>query len=501
MNLLRRIFGLGSQQLAAGDAVAVSDEERPTPEDELRQFYGSHEFPPYITRIIGTFNPRAVTMQTRCLMRFSPDVAFMSALVRAPIVNMRWTIESRDQKIAAGTDALLRPQYVSLAKSASLAMLFGFQVIQPIYDPRPFSYQVEDRKEGTSETVTLPLAWTIDRFKGIDPRTVTLVSDEHSDKFKSVKQEILDGKTREVSADNLILWSHRIEDEWGRLTGLGIYDVGYTPWYDQAGLILLRNTYFESRSHPTPIGYATNGTMEDDKDGQKKNAFDIMRAALGALKSRSYVVVSGRRDEKGNRLNSIEYLTDDKRGDMFQQAIDAEGVRILKCGLVPGESATSEPMGSRARAEVHENRLGEIQQTHVDEWRQIFEAYARRVATYHWGRKAVEENGLTVKASGLSPGMQALYKEVLFKILDAEAVLDQGGSVPIRKRIDAVGMADDLEVPMRSLEEAQEEWDQEVAERQAKAEAIAGGEGGVKITEDDERAITDELARKGVIEE
>jgi hypothetical protein len=477
--------------------LAFGEGSTPGEGDLLQAFRGSHEFPPYVTRIIGEFKPHTITMQRRVMMRVSPDVAFMSALVRAPIVNMRWTVESKDAKIAACVDALLRPQYVPLAKSASLAMLLGFQVIQPVYEAKPFSFEVEDRKEGTSQTVTLPMAWTIKRHKGIDPRTLTLVADEKTDEFKGVKQDIEGGKEVEVGADRVILWSFSIEDEWGRLPGFGIYDKAYTPWYDQSGLIFLRNTYFESRAHPTPIGYATQGTVQD-KNRQPIDAVDMMRSALGALRSRSFVVVPGTRDEKGNRHNTIEYLQDDKRGDMFQQAIDAEGVRILKCGLVPGESATSEPMGSRARAEVHENRLGEIQQTHVDEWRQVFQAFARRVAVYHFGEQAVEEAGLLVKAAGLSPGLSSLYREVLGKIMDAESTLADGSSVPLRKRIDAVGMCDDLELPMRPLEEAQEEWDQEVEDRQAKAAEIA--EAGVKITDDMEREVEKDLSRIGATE-
>lgn len=468
--------------------------------DELLSYLGTHDFPPYVQRIIGEFKPRAVTMQQRVMMRYSPDVAFMSALVRAPIVNMRYAIESDDPKMAAGLDAMLRPLYIPLAKAASLAMLYGFQVVQPVYEARPFSYKIEDKAKGTSETVTLPVAWTVKRYKGIDPRTITLKADPKTDEFLSVEQGV-EGKTITVPADQLILWSHGLEDDWGRLTGFGVYDVSFTPWYDQSGLIFLRNGYFEGRANPTPVGYVTETGGSDDKTGQKTSMWELMGKALAALKSRSYVRIPGRRDDKGNRLNEIEYLKDDKRGDMFQQAIDAEGVRILKCGLIPGESATSEPMGSRARAEVHENRLGEIQQTRVDEWCRILEQYLTRVAKYHWPAEQVDKAGIRIKAAGLSPGQQQLYKEVLFKLLDAESLLAQGESVPLHKRLDGLGMADDIGISIRPFAEAQEEWDAERAEREAKADAIAEGGGKVEITDEMEREVQKELARQGVTEE
>jgi hypothetical protein len=493
VSLLSWLFGKRTQQLATEGSDAGG---APTG-DELQAYTGLHEFPAHVRRIIGEFKPQAVTMQRRIQMRYSPDVAFMSALVRAPIINMRYTIESDDPQLAAEIDAMLRPHYVTLAKAASLALLYGFQVVQPVYEPKPFEYKVEDKAKGESKNVRLPIAWVPKRFKGIDPRTLTLKADPRTEEFLLAEQDA-EGRTIRVPAEQLILWTHGLEDDWGRLTGFGVYDNAYEPWYAQSGLILLRNSYFERRADPTPIGYFREGQGTDEKAGGKKTMRELMGDALAAIKARSFVLLPGRRDEKGNRENEITYLADDKRGDMFQQAIDAEGVRILKCGLIPGESATSEPMGSRARAEVHENRLGEIQQTRVDEWCGVLTAYAKRLAAYHRPAEQVEKAGIRIKASGLAPGIQQLYKEVLAKLLDAESLTEQGEAVPLKKRIDAVGMADDLGIPLRPLDEAQEEWDAERKEREAKAAEIA--EGGVPITKDMEREVEKELSRIGAIE-
>jgi len=501
MNILSRVASMVQGMLFGRTQLAAGDDDSDPSGSELQGHFGAHEFPPYVKTIIGEFKPHAVTMPRRIQMRYSPDVAFMSALVRSPIVNMRWTIESRDPQIAALCDAMIRPVYPELSRSASLSPLYGFQLIQPIWQSGPFSFDLEDKTKGETESVTLPVAWAPRRMKGIDPRTITLTSDERTDEFKSASQGLENGKTLTVDAHELLLWSHAVEDEWGRLLGLGILDAAYTPWYDQSGLIFLRNTYFEGRAHPTPIGYATQGTATDKKN-EPIDATEQMRKALAALKARSYVVLSGKRDEKGNRHNEIQYLTDDKRGDMFQQAIDAEGVRILKCGLIPGESSSSEPMGSRARAEVHENRLGEIQQGRVNEFvSKILQPVVDRVILLNKGQKALEESKTSIKAWGLSPGKQLLYRDVLMKIMESEATLEQGDSVPLRKRIDAIGMADDLEMPLRPLDEAQEEWDQEREERQAQADAIAKGKGAVKVTPEMEKQVEEELARIGATDD
>lgn len=475
---------------------------KPDIEDELKQQLGAGDYPPYVTRVIGLYRPTAINMTDRIRMRTQPDVAFMSSLLRSPIVNMRWTIESKDPALAAGTDALLRPAYTSLAKGASLAMLYGFQVIQPVYEAKPFSFEVEDKAEGKSSTTTLPLAWAPVRYKTIDPRTLTLLVDKEEDYFGGVKQNLLEGRDVTVTKENLIYWAFRCEDDWGGLGGLGIFDDAYSPAYNQAALTLMRNRYFERRADPTPVAYAERGKLTD-KDNKAIDGYDLTRKQLGAMRNGSFVIFPAIRDEKGNRVYSVDYLNDDKRGDMYQAAIDSDGVQILKCGLVPGDSATGAAEGgSRARAEVHENRLGEIQQGHVDEWRNIYQEYARRVAIYSFGARRVEENGISVKAAGLSPGLRDLYREVLTKVMDAEATLDQGDSVPLRKRIDAVGMAADLELPLRPLDEAQEEWDAIKAEGEAKAEAIANGQGaGVKITREMEDDVTEELKRTGATEE
>jgi len=67
----------------------------------LKQFFGASEVSGDVRRVIGTFNPRTISIRDRLLMRLDPVIAFGLAILRAPIINLRWSIDSKDPIIAA----------------------------------------------------------------------------------------------------------------------------------------------------------------------------------------------------------------------------------------------------------------------------------------------------------------------------------------------------------------------------------------------------------------
>lgn len=469
--------------------------DRPDINTLLAQNTYDGEIPGYVRRVIGTFNPREVTHDLRLLMRLDPDVAFATAIIRAPIINLRWSVESKDPEIAAYVEAALRPRYRELAKAASTAPLMGFRVIEPAWQTGPLSIQVKGKADGSATWKTIPVAWTYRKFRAIDSRTLTMIPDEAGE-FLGVRQSlgVLKGTNGLAPADRLVLWSFRDEDVDGRLDGFPLYDQAYEPWYWKAAMNLFANRYFERRADPIPKGRAPVST-KDDKGRQVDGQALLVQQILAARNGGAFVLPPTVDEKTGKYTWDIEYLEDSgKAPAAYQARIDKLGVQIFRGLLLPEEAVSATEMGGRARSEEHGARLDDSLQSIVDEFvdevlnPQVVDPLVR----FFKGEEAVRESGTRVKAAGLSGSMRTLLKEVLFKVMEAEAVLDQGGTIPTRKRIAAAQVLNMLDVPMVPEDEIEPE---------PVKEEPAEGDEEVEITPEMEEGVRKELARSGALEE
>jgi hypothetical protein len=467
---------------------------------DLLQHGDEREVSGQIRKWIGIFNPQRININTRLLMRYDPDVAFGLAIRRAPVVNLRWTVESKDPLIKAFVESQLRPLYRQLAKGGSLAIPFGFQVLGKDWVAKPITIEHEDKVDGTVQRKTLPMAWTYKRFKPIDSRTVTLLIDPATDDWGGVRQAgVSQDKDITVGREKAVLWSHADEDNWGKLEGWPLLDQAYEAWWWKAGMNFYANRYYERRADPTPIGTADPRSLRD-KSGLELDGFEYMRRIMRDMKNGAFVVVPSARDDKSNPLFDIKYLTDDQRGEMYQGRIDKLGIQILRGLLVTDEAGTSQETGSRARAEQHAETLGTTQETTVDEWLDevVNPQVVNPLVLYNFGEKALEESDTRITGEGLSGSMRDILKETFIAILNGEQFLADGTTIPLSKRIDGVAIAEKLGFPIVPAKEVEKLMK---AAQNGEDPPAPGEEDDdePEIDEETERAATRALERRGVL--
>ena len=447
-----------------------------------------------ISAVIGAFDPHHVTTDRMLQMRNDPAVAFATAMVRAPVINLNWRIDSLDPKIAASTDAALRPRMRSLLKALSNAMPFGFKVVEKVWKTGPLSYQV-DGGDGKPKTETLPFAWSFERFKPIDGRTLTLLADEVSGEFLGVRQSGSGPKERTASAQQLVLWSFRDEDVDGNLKGYPLYFQMYSPWHSKQRNKMSRDVYLEKNADPIPIGRAVIDEVRDEKN-VRRDGYSHMRRVMNTRDAGGKVILPSKRDEKsGEYLFDIEYRENTgKAADVYQVAIDKDNVEILRGAGITDEVGTSQEMGGRARSETHADTFADTLQGYVDEVvdevlnPQIVDEY---VLLNH-GRQALEQSKTRLVSGGVSRAVIDAQREVLKSVMDAQTMHQSDGKfVPLWKRIDAVGICKTLDIPLLPEDEVEPE---------PKAPEPEESEG-VVITKEMEEAVTRELAQTGALEE
>lgn len=496
MGILSRLFN--RQAPVALSHTPTEATPRPEMGSILNQFFGESQISADVKRILGVFNPQYVGINTRLLMRTDPDVAFGLSILRAPIVNMNWAVESNDPIIKAFIDMNLKAVYRKLATGLSQAVTFGYQLSEKVWESRNFPVTIENDVTGEQETKVIPNAWVYHDFKAIDPRTYTMLIDREKDEFGGVEQRTKQQMIR-VGPEKVALWSFRKEEVWGNLGGFPMTDQCYVPWYDKAATSLFCNRYFEGKSDPR---YKALADAEiTDAQGRKQDGFSFIANAVMGLKSGGVLVLPNRRDQQGNLQFDVNPIPDEKRGDMYQQRLDGLNQEILRGLWVTDKAATSDGTGSLAMAEVHADTMSSMMQAILQEW--IDEVVNPQIVAplvlYNFGQQALEQSQTRVTTGGLTKSMKDLLQSLLTQLLQAEQLSDSGSRVTLLERIDATGVAKSLGLPMRSPEEIEELAAQKSA-RTPNTSPRPGAGAGEEDNEPDDKQIADELIKKGVME-
>ena len=516
--LLDRIigrFGNGNGRPVSLEHGSQADTPDPTEGSRMQQFFGINEVRGEIQKLLGTFNPKLFGVDQRLLMRNDPDVAFGLAILKAPIVNLGYTVVSEDPKIQAAVEWQVRKIYRPMATGATMAMHFGWQLLEKVWEVKNVTVQQQNQVDGTDESFTLPNAWTIHKTKTIDPRTVNLLIDREKDEWAGAEQRgrrfmgTSNTESGQVGKENLILWSFRKEEVWGQLTGFPISDHAYEPWWWKTAMNLFANRYFERRADPSFKAFADASVQE--KGGRLIDGFEFIAQQLLGLRNGGVLMLPSRKDAAGNRAFDAELFMDDKRGDMFQARIDALSQQTLRALWITDKAATSDGTGSLAMAEVHAESLSMMLQSIVNEWvddvlnLQVVDPFV----LYNFGPEALESSKTRVVASGLSKSFRDLLLSLITQLLQAEQLTENGGKVTLAERIDAVGIAEQLGLPLKSAEE----MEQLSEVKAARSAAIGGGNGDPSAGDEDdddplggdddpdERAVGDELIRRGNTED
>lgn len=497
---LRNWLGFGS-----GKGLALShvvDENSPTPPEGslLHQFFGDSKIMGAANELLGVFNPRQVGIATRLLMRCDPDVAFGLAILRSPIVNMNWAVESNNPEIAAFVKAAIRPVYRKLATGQSMSIHFGRQLSEKVWETGPFTVVDQSDVTGEKTTKTYPAAWTYHDFKAIDPRSYVLMIDKEKDQFAGVRQntsKIGSSENPTVGPEKVVLWSFRKEEVWGHLDGFPISNQSYEPWWAKSATSLFANRYFEKKADPAYKAIADSQVQLGNSTKGDGFAF-IMNAILG-LKGGGVIALPNKRDQMGNLLFDVQALADDKRGDMFQQRIDALSQQILRGLWITDKAGTSDGTGSLAMAEVHAETMSAMMQGILNEWIDdvLNPQIVNPLVLYNFGPEALKNSQTRIVSGGIASATKELFKTLLVQLLQSEQLTESGSRVTLADRIDGTSLLQELGVKMRSPEEL-EEISRQKAERAP--DVLPGASPREGDEEPDDKAIADELIKKGVLE-
>jgi len=508
-------------------------EEKPSTGSQMNQLAGRSKITAQVSRILGFFNPRRVRLDDMFLMMRHSTVAFGLAILRGVLQNMVWSIESDDIIVKDTVDKILRPKFRSLARSMSLAIFLGFAHAEMVWRTRRLTVDTEKiLEDGTKEAFekVFPIAWVIERFKNISPKTTSFIIDPIEDEWIGLEQRVVrrDGQGRTgkepldtatatgtdattvidpntifVPKEKVVLWSYRKEDAYGQLTGFGVAEQAYSDWWSSMVLGWSADRYFERRAEGNYVARAgrTIDVGGVTLDGSQWLSDQILWWRNGGVLTLNNEKIKNSQDF----AYSVDLLEGDKRGDMFQTRIDALDIRILRSLFITDEAATADgSSGSFARAKVHASTMAQmlasIESEFVEEV--VNPQVVDRIVLFQFGQEVLDNSNTRLVEAGMGKDQRDALIKFGEKLLEAEAMIEDGQTVKFSDLISQVDLAKMIGLPMKTKAEIAALMKVK-AEAQAKMEESFKGKG----EEDDEDkdtepdAVKDDLIAKGVLDE
>lgn len=393
--------------------------------------------------IAGTFpqyDDTRITVGIRKKIRRDPQIRLALSVIKAPILGLPLQVTSKDKDIAGFIQEALSPIWRSVLRSSLTAVDFGHAPHEKLFEVKDITVTNEDGKEKTHRN-----AIVYHKLKDLDPEHITAyLFDENGgfagfDWYNDVR----------VPAEKSFVMVN--EKEFGNPYGRSRLDCIYDPWYWCNVIFLFANRYYERKADPTtkarsPAIPKQGGGMEVDSN---------FVTAVGNMKNSSTLVMSSQTTD-GKYNYDVEYLLDDKRGEMFKEYIDMLQALKLRGMLVPERVLTQDTrVGSLAMVETMTDTFLKMEQQLIAElFEHINKFIINPLVEFNFGKEAPKAYAIP---GSITEQNTDLLKEIIFKVIDAEMDIGSGKPYETASIINTAKMLENLNVPIEIPEKKKKE--------------------------------------------
>ena len=373
----------------------------------------------------GQYNPDDISVDTYNKLRMNAQIAAGLKVIKLPIIGQQWTTVCDDKDIGEFIDQLLRPMWYNLLTSTLTAVDFGFAAHEIVYDVQDITLNRKYEKKSFFNKKAV--VWK--KFKSLYPDTVNIKLDE-MENFDGIVQKWVGNDIR-IPVEKSFIFTHDKGDSFGNLFGVSRLKPAYDCWYWWISLVQFMMRYFERKGTPPvivkfPLGQTKDGTDHADI------ALEMGKALIGE----SVIAIPSTTYENTPPKWDLNYLLDDKRGEMFLSALTFFENKMLRGMFVPERTITqdsSSKAGSYSLSQTHADMflLGE-EALLVDIENQLNKYVVRRLIEYNFGAKAPQ---CYIKIERITEARKGFLKDVFMEMIK------QGTAIPAAREIaDVVGV-------------------------------------------------------------
>jgi len=383
-------------------------------------------------------------------MRKDPQIALGLAIIKHPIIAASWRIVCDDKSIAATIQSILRPLWTQLISDALLSIDFGFSSFEKV-----FTMEKGARITGYDKAADTPITYykgdliKYKYIKCLHPTSVSILLNRHQ-RFKGITQNVK-GKKVTIKMPKAAWYTN--EFEFGNYFGASRLNRVYAYWYWKNLMYLWMLQYFERRGTPPIKGTAPPGQTRINNEDYDN--LTLMQDIVQNIANNSAVTLPFEESEKGNPKWTVDLIQDQRRGDMFIDAIVHLSVVILRGLLIPEKTIVQDSSsGSYNVASVHADMFLMSQEKLIKEletW--IEENIVEDLVQYNW--PVAKRKAVRVQIDNLDFNKKLVFKEIYMQTLKNVDALAKLGLYP--KNVPSIEkMADFLEIPVDSLDNSYE---------------------------------------------
>lgn len=426
------------------------------------------------------YNPETISLSTFIEMEDDAQIKAVITIVKAPIMNVKWSIDSDSDEVREFCQKNLQKIWGNFIRDVLNAINFGFQAFEKVWV----------KKDGK---------WHLDEFLDLYPPSVTIKKDKDNYKFAGLQQYTAKKGKIDIPVEKSFVFT--IDKRFGNLYGRSRLRSAYMYWYIDKYTYDFENIYFERFAQPLIVGEAPSGytqTAGGTSSPSLSENLNLLLPKLKALRTAGAIVLPSDTDPVSKQKKwAIKFLESQKQGAQFEarhRQLDQMKARAI---FAP-ELVFSSPYAgaSYALAREHatifigaEEAILQDIKTHIDKY------ILRDLVRYNFGQKASAEWNY----ESISTETKNLVRDLVIAMVQGEQI-----------KPDADWLARTMNLKLRETaketEEAiKEETEEEKREREEREEREErGAEKGrkeaekAKIKEEEARRETEKLLKRAL---
>lgn len=287
-------------------------------------------------------NPETIDVDTFTLMRRNYQLAIGLAMIKLPIIALPWRIECDDREIEKTTEWMMKKIWKKLAKSALMAVDYGFASHEKVWERKTVKISEIDKEEKETVYYKGDLVY-FKKIKPHHPESIKMKFDEKQDLIEIIQEGSI-GNDISLPIRKCFLFTN--DEEYGNPFGVSRLKNAYTVWYYQSLLIQFMMQYFERRGIPPTVATAPPGRSQDSAGTEIDNLELALRAATSLISSSVAVLPYQQSKEGRDNMWKLESFKDDARAPMFIESLSHLEAKCLRALFIP-EGLISTQEGGR----------------------------------------------------------------------------------------------------------------------------------------------------------
>lgn len=295
----------------------------------------------------GVYNPDEIPFEIYEKMARDPQIALGLALLTLPIIARPWSFECNDRKIQIFMHHIFEKHIRKILKYLLTSLKYGYSVNEKVF--QRVNMKIEDIDEDGKKTVLFNgKVITYKKIKSLHPSSVNVMMD-NKDNLNGFVQFTSKSPFIRIPKSKALWFAN--DNEFGNWYGKSRLKNIYKVWYWGELLQQFMLRYFERKGSPTTIVFAPPGESVDSS-GNRVSNLDVA-ARIGRMVTENSVVTLPSAFKDGNKMWDMVHLQDDKRGEMFVEALNFIDVKKLRGLLIPERTLTQGESGSFSMASAH----------------------------------------------------------------------------------------------------------------------------------------------------